>query len=421
MWQHLGPIPVLQGVVFLDRALEVARQAPLSGLCARLQEIRGLRFAHPVPWEVRTRPQVEQFLRETMERDYPHERSRFDERMLVELGLVPRDFRLRPYLHRLLAEQVQGAYDPFTRSFFVVPQKSHWMTKLLNPGGPDMMEILALHELDHALGDQVFDLQGMTRAVARRSTDEQMAFSSLLEGDATLAMLLFAHGEQSVREMVGLGALGEMLGALPGLGEFSSAPLYFKRALVFPYYAGADFVTEGWHRGGWKRVDSVYANPPRSTEQVLHPEKYYSGSDPPLQVSLPLPPSLSGWSKLGEDTGGEFLLRVLLEEYGVPEFASAAAGWGGDRLAVYSRGPLSFVAWLTLWDDEAEAEEFAAAARQLRGSWTVQRRDRRVAVLRHVPAALAPRLLQALFTVRPPGQGRAARRPRPPGSLPPPG
>ena len=72
-----------------------------------------------------------------------------------------------------------------------------------------------------------------------------------------------------------------------------------------------------------------------------------------------------GWSVPLEDTFGEFQMGIWLREGGVEKTAAdaAAAGWGGDRLAVLE-GPDG--AWAlamhTTWDTPADAEAFDAAA-----------------------------------------------------------
>ena len=81
---------------------------------------------------------------------------------------------------------------------------------------------------------------------------------------------------------------------------------------------------------------------PESTEQILHPEKY-AANEAPVAVTLPadLATQLgTGWTVPLTDTFGEFQTAIWLRGAGVDEPAAsdAAAGWGGDRLAVIN-GP----------------------------------------------------------------------------------
>ena len=80
----------------------------------------------------------------------------------------------------------------------------------------------------------------------------------------------------------------------------------------------------------------MFTKMPDSTEQILHPDK---ATEAPVAVTLPadLAASLgSGWTVPLQDTFGELQLGIWLREGGVPsaEATDAAAGWGGDRLAV---------------------------------------------------------------------------------------
>jgi hypothetical protein len=97
-------------------------------------------------------------------------------------------------------------------------------------------------------------------------------------------------------------------------------------------------------------------------------------------------PEFQGWEKLGEDTGGEFTLRVFLEQHKAYNYKQAAEGWGNDRLAVYQRGEQLRLVWYTVWDDETEAVEFEEAARRAirnaPGEWTLARAGRDVALTR---------------------------------------
>jgi len=106
---------------------------------------------------------------------------------------------------------------------------------------------------------------------------------------------------------------------------------------------------------------------PTSTEQVMHADKY-AADEKPIAVKLPatLAKDLGeGWTVPLQDTFGEFQMGEWLKLNGVPdaEAADAAAGWGGDRLAVVN-GPDG--AWAvvmhTVWDTKADAAAFETAA-----------------------------------------------------------
>ena len=138
-----------------------------------------------------------------------------------------------------------------------------------------------------------------------------------------------------------------------------------QKTLLFPYQAGAAFVSSVQQTPGiWHQVNQIYARPPVSTEQILHPTKYKAGEDPIL-VPLPAGASLiqEGWEVVMEDVFGEFLLRTYLET-GLPRLQSirAASGWGGDRFRLLKddSGGRALAA-VFVWDTAIDAGEFFEA------------------------------------------------------------
>ncbi|HEY6012410.1 MAG TPA: hypothetical protein VIU37_00325, partial [Candidatus Limnocylindrales bacterium] len=191
-----------------------------------------------------------------------------------------------------------------------------------------------------------------------------LARQAVFEGDATLLMTLWAAAHFGPADMLAYLALSADPAAQAVLQR---TPPFLRDLLLYPYTTGLSFVQATQLRDGWAGVDDLYRRMPVSTEQVLHPEKY-AADEAPIQVDLPadLAAQLgSGWTVPLEDTFGELELGYWLRESGVkPATAtSAAAGWGGDRLAV-AKGPSG--AWGvvidTAWDTAADASEFADAA-----------------------------------------------------------
>ena len=132
-------------------------------------------------------------------------------------------------------------------------------------------------------------------------------------------------------------------------------------SLFFPDEAGLLFVSALYNEGGWDAVNAAYADLPRSTEQILHRERY--PDDVPVEVTLPpLTDTLgSGWRLVDQDVLGEFGLQLYLDvQLSRADADAAAEGWGGDGYAVYWREDESgFVLVLQLvWDTPADAVEF---------------------------------------------------------------
>jgi hypothetical protein len=120
---------------------------------------------------------------------------------------------------------------------------------------------------------------------------------------------------------------------------------------------------------GWKLVNyALRKRPPRSTEQVIHPEKYFVDERPaavPLSGLRALLPR--GWKRATGGTVGEFDTDQVLK-LAVPDAAAAdaAAGWGGGSYALWSPpgGKQSALVLAWAWDSPDDAAQFMSGARQ---------------------------------------------------------
>jgi hypothetical protein len=134
--------------------------------------------------------------------------------------------------------------------------------------------------------------------------------------------------------------------------------------MVGVYFKGMSFVF-AIHEQGWPAVEKLYTEyPPQSTEQILHPEKWLA-REAPTAFEWPKfekVASLRDWELLDNDVLGEFQWRIIFKEQGFAQEAnSVAAGWAGDRYAVFKRKDSDAMLLLlrTAWDSEADAREFA--------------------------------------------------------------
>jgi hypothetical protein len=283
--------------------------------------------------------------------------------MLKLMGLIEPDASLADLYIDLLGSQVAGLYSPDDKQLYVVSKSGAL--------GPTEKTTFA-HEYTHALQDQNFDLSGMDLDQIGEG-DRAIARLSLIEGDATLVMSLWQIDNLSQAEIMQL--LGESLDP-EATRILQEMPAALRETLLFPYTRGLTFTQGVQATGGWEAVNEAFANPPASTEQVLHPEKY-TAHEAPVKVDLPddLATRLGkGWTVGLEDTLGEFQLSLWLSDAGGGTLADAnqaAAGWGGDRTAILD-GPngASAVVIATEWDSTADASEFAAQARAVVGGLT---------------------------------------------------
>ena len=259
----------------------------------------------------------------------------------------------------------------------------------------------------------------------QRWDDEVLAHAALLEGDATIVMLNYQQAITAKARGVGLdealadadvstsAVIVNLVAATlptqmssPQFPIAASAPDYLKQGMIFPYQQGLLFISAlrraGW---SWKKIRNVYADPPRSTEQILHPERYYGKRDDPSTVTFG-DLGTAGFRRTWDGVGGEFHLRqLLLLAHDGGAAAAAAEGWDGDYtvLEVKGDGPKApaYVAVASTWDSEADAEEFATAlqmifARAGASALAFDRRGTEVYFAVATDAALAAEVVAAL-------------------------
>jgi len=145
-------------------------------------------------------------------------------------------------------------------------------------------------------------------------------------------------------------------------------PVAIREGMMFPYRAGFSFVAALRRRQPWSSVDAAFGKPPRSTEQVIHPERYLA-DDLPVPVAFDSFTTLRGYSVAHNTVWGELGFSLFLRSHEVDPATTtlASTGWGGDRALVLVRDddgrPQKAVAIArTEWDTEADAIEAEEAA-----------------------------------------------------------
>jgi len=408
--------------------------AATSEVLKETSEIRQLSILRPVRSSTQSRPEIERMILKNLDEETTPEQMHAAEAQLKRLGLAPPDFQYRALMLRVLSEQVAGYYDPKTAEFHL----ADWIDL-------DGQRPIMAHELTHALQDQHFNLRRFEHW-PKGDSDAELAVHALIEGDATLAMALYVANNplRALAFLKSLGATGMQS------QELDKAPRALRETLLFPYQQGSDWTKNLYKQGSWDRVSKAFTELPQSTEQILHPEKYFA-HEAPVKVTLPDltsllnaragsastssvrwavgsgqpersnsrlsdeitqsiagsagdSPALSaqreqiwsaatrrrfgpdsadaqtnssagdarpltahrslrtgGWRRLDYDVQGEWGFYLILDQFlkSPVDSRRAAAGWGGDRFAVYE-GPKGevLIASLSTWDTENDAREF---------------------------------------------------------------
>jgi hypothetical protein len=325
-----------------SKAASVA--ATLDEVLKETSEIRGLAVLRPVKSGAQSRAEIERMLLRRLDGDKRAEKARAGELTAKKFGLLPPDFKLRPFVVALLTEQILGYYDPKTQHFYL----ADWIEV-------EGQRPVMAHELTHALQDQHFDLRRF-EDWPDGDADAELAAQALVEGDAMLAMMLYAMRDFKR-------AAGMLRTSSSSSPQLDRAPRALRESLVFPYEKGLEWATQVYRRGGWAAVSAAYKELPQSTEQILHVEKYLA-REAPVKVELAdLSSSLgAGWTRIDSDVNGEWGYYLVIDQFLKDEKRSraAAAGWGGDRYALYEHTPsgATALAHVAVWDSEQDAEEF---------------------------------------------------------------
>jgi hypothetical protein len=338
-----------------------------------LNQITGLKIHRQVPFDLITKDQVNQFLKDRMKEEADPEDLRIEDLSLKKFGFVPQDFDLAKTEVDLLTEQAAAFYDYHKKKLYI----TDWAPK-------DMREEALIHELAHALADQNFHLE---RFIRKGSDDDDlsMAREAVMEGQATWLM------SETVERRAGQTLKGSpdavelMSKAMDSDGKdypvFDSSPLYLRRTLVFPYTQGLLFqnaVVEKLDRAAFAQV---FRHPPVSTQQILHPEKYFTGAVP-THPTLPRLSSRKGYKKLAVGTMGELDHALLIEQFLDPKRAGEIAPhWKGGAYALEEKKSEQRVVleYSVEWEDADWARQYFEAYQQvLRKKWRkieVQMRD----------------------------------------------
>jgi hypothetical protein len=324
--------------------------ATTEAVLKETSDLRELSILKDVKSGAQSRAEIERMVMKNLDEESTPAEMHAAEVVLKAFGLAPQDFNYRPFLIKLLTEQVAGYYDPKVQQFYL----ADWIE--LEGQKPVMA-----HELTHALQDQHFNLKRFEKW-PKGDSDAELAAHALIEGDATLAMTLY----MAKHPLVALAFIRSLGSTGAESEQFKQAPRAIRESLMFPYEQGSAWATQLYRQGGWSAVSEAFSKLPQSTEQILHADKYFS-YEAPVKLTLPELKGVLGptWKRLDSDVNGEWGVYLFLDEYlnDAEESKRAAAGWAGDRFAVYEgvRPGQVLLAQYTTWDSENDANEFFAA------------------------------------------------------------
>jgi len=355
-----------------DTLTHAELEAIVKDVGAWVEKVRGLKFKTPVSMEIIDGKAAREDFKSKIESGTV-EQARHAANAYVHLGLVPPGTDLlRNYLDQA-EKDVLGYYDSRSKKLYL----------LSHVPASEVRGVVA-HELTHALEDQHYDFQALGKQ-ADGDDDRATALGAVIEGSATLVMVTYARGASGR----GAAAAAAANAAPPQQqkeqkrsARLKGAPSFVQQSVMLPYLLGFSFLLRGkpWMLSEATPnadIAEAYANPPRSTTQILHPERYWWGQWR-TQVTAPSLPDLSkvlgkGWSKALQGSIGELGLAVLtgsqLDIGSVRALLpaswthEAADGNLGDVFQHYVNGEQKATVLLTRWETVRDADQFDRALR----------------------------------------------------------
>lgn len=356
-------------------------------VAVEVEKLRGWTFKRPVRRERVDVQAVRRHLQKQLDLSLPPSRRRVIEAFLKTAGLLPADCDMVASVLAVLDQQVAGYYDPAAATLYLVDRP--------DPMPEFMQRTVLAHELTHALDDQELGIGRMVDPEARRTEDADVVLSSLGEGSATALMFHYLTGQVTAGKVNPLEAGSYFARELERARALEQMPRYFN-AMFGSYIIGAAFLAKGDvqtilslpdDRGIGDSFRTAWTNPPRSSEQILHPEKYWDQARRDEPVALD-DDAVEKWLArpgrqiVHRNTLGELLAALLTEPREAVRDAArmmsatgwtnpGAMGWGGDRFYLLAAGGTEARAandlkdlkgvWVTAWDSAADRAEFVRA------------------------------------------------------------
>lgn len=365
-------------------------EAVLLGLQEEVTQLRGLPFKAAVSAGTQSPEGFARFLDAQIDEAMPEVMNRHFGAIVKRLGLYNGSLEnFRDTAKAVMSSQVAAYYDPKEKTFY----------SLMHDMPEPMLRMMYTHELYHGLQDQYFGLEKYLPTSAQGgsalNSDQTLARQAVVEGEATYIMNMYMMQQvagrpptreliapavrmqsqmdlESIKAMMKQPQVAELTGASvsEAMASGESIPSFIMESMLGVYLKGLAFVFAVQEQG-WGEVEKLYAEyPPQSTEQILHPEKWRA-REAPSDISFPpleKVSALEDWELLTTDVVGEFQWRIIFREHGLgAEAESVAAGWDGDRYAIFKRkdSDATLMLMSTSWDSPAQAEEFANAYRRL--------------------------------------------------------
>lgn len=268
--------------------------------------------------------------------------------ILIALGLIEPYYDLEAY-YQIESPIPQAFYNELENKLYVVDEKIDLTTR-------------SDFSFAYLLWLQNMMTNIFTIKASATDADQVLAYDSFIIGDAVITQALWQEQFLTYSEKTSITPLDLTY------SDWTIPPALFADE-TFSLLHGANFIKKIYEEAGMVGVQSIYSNFPKTTEQILHPEKYFSHE---LGISLPSVDIKSGlsdeWNFVGLGILGEWGTYQVLAN-GAKSYAqleeifaeNAASGWGGDTYQVFSLSETENYILVAHWfmDSETDANELA--------------------------------------------------------------
>ncbi len=192
------------------------------------------------------------------------------------------------------------------------------------------------------------------------SLDQRLALQALAQGDAMLALWLYAGATPGSPEAEALTA--EVFRAT--LPQWRTPAPVLDRLAQLPLTLGSAFAGAQFDAGGIPAMDAALRRPARATRQLLEPDIYATWTAQVVFDPLVLNVGRN-WVAGPAETVGAALMAFTFAEWGGATITPTLSGWSHDLLQTWD-GPEGqrVVLWQTGWDStSAAAAAFEALVR----------------------------------------------------------
>ncbi|MFB6196118.1 MAG: Hvo_1808 family surface protein [Haloplanus sp.] len=352
-----------------DGLSDAEMDAYVGRAMARVEYLRQTEFQSDVPVEIISRSEFTRNGNSSSNASF----VAWNNQVWEALFVVGEEANVQSKLQSAVGSSTAGFYAPSDDRIRIITE---------TPESPTIDNTTLIHELTHALQDQNGNLG--ERLSSSRTQDGDLAVDGVVEGEANYIE------KRYVRRC---GSEWDCVAKASSSGSGSSDPpnLGILLTLLQPYSDGPVYIDWLLEQGGWSAVDAAFADPPTSSEQIIHrtderptpiefedrarngwklyPEQGENGSDTVGEASM----YVMFWYQArtaGADTVPVRSLLRTTNPFDMYDYsAEPSAGWGNDRVFPYHKGSGDDAkhgyVWVTEWDSEQDAAQFVEAYRAI--------------------------------------------------------